>query len=88
MTHALQIIHLFSGIEFKKNYLIFPNRLGSSSVRHLSQPCHNPVTTISWSPNGQFFVSGSPADSSMMVSTIIIIVTFKSCIFYLPLGSF
>ncbi|XP_031566795.1 aladin-like isoform X2 [Actinia tenebrosa] len=42
-------------------------RLGSSSVRHLSQPCHNPVTSISWSPNGQLLVSGSPADSTMMV---------------------
>ncbi|KAK3736148.1 hypothetical protein QZH41_015540 [Actinostola sp. cb2023] len=42
-------------------------RLGSSSVRHLSQPCHNPVTSLAWSPSGQLLVSGSPADSTMMV---------------------
>ncbi|XP_048579838.1 aladin isoform X2 [Nematostella vectensis] len=42
-------------------------RLGSNVVQHLSYRGHSPVTTIAWSHDGQFLVSGSPLSSSLLL---------------------
>jgi len=39
------------------------------------------VTTVSWSPSGQLLVSGSPADSNLMVGCTVFIFKLLTSLF-------